>query len=77
MIMVPQDGRGGFVVNEEPTGRRLVPTVGYVVVKPISPATLRIASDETSGSRLEDIPYIVKDRTPPPLLVREIESSTA
>lgn len=65
------------MVNEEPTGRRLVPPVGYIVIKPVSPATLRIVSDETSGSRLEDIPYIVKHPTAPPLLVRELESSTA
>lgn len=64
-------------MDEEPTGRSLVPRTGYVVIRPTSPATLRIVSDETSASRLEDIPYIAKHPTPPPLMVREFDSSTA
>lgn len=64
-------------MDEEATGRPLVARPGYIVIRPTSPAILRIVSDETSASRLEDIPYIIKHPTPPPTLVRESDSTTA
>jgi hypothetical protein len=64
-------------MNEYETGRPLITRPAYLVIKPISPASLRILSDVTSGSRLEGTPYIGKLPPAAPLVVRELESMTA
>ena len=64
-------------MTEYETGRPLVTRPAYLVIKPISPASLRILSDMTAGSRLEDTPYVWKLPPVPGLVVRELESMTA
>ena len=64
-------------MTDQETGRPLIIRPGYVVVKPLSPASLRILSDTTAGSRLEDTLYVGKLPPVPALVVRQFESMTA
>lgn len=62
--------------EEDETGRPLIAPPGYLMIKPLSPATLRIVSDDTAGSRLEGVPYFGPQLVQP-LVIREQESMTA
>lgn len=58
------------------TGEPLIPSSGYLVIKPMSPAVLRIVADTTVGSRLEGVSYSGPQQVPS-LMIREQESMTA
>ncbi len=57
------------------TGDSLIRSPGYLVIKPMSPAILRVVEDNTIGSRLEGVSYIGTQQ-PVILTVREQESMT-
>jgi hypothetical protein len=61
-------------MNVDVTGEPLFPPMGYLVIKPMSPAVLRIVGDTTAGSRLEGVLY---EGGWQPLVVRELEETTA
>lgn len=59
---------------ETETARPLIIRPGYLIIKAASPATLRVVSDDTVGSRLEDVFYF--DKNARPLVIREEVSMT-
>lgn len=61
---------------ENETGKPYFPPVGYLVIKPMSPALLRVVDEITVGSRLEGILYEGVAQ-PVTLMVRQVEETTA
>lgn len=63
------------MTSETVTAEPYFPPMGYLSIKPMSPAILRAAGNSTVGTWLEGVVYIGAYK-PPSLLIREIESVT-